>query len=284
MLPNSVKTLHGEIRAISTAIPRAIHSHLQARNPVIDSNAPVILAIPGIGSPAFILRPLVEHLKQEGHNAHSWGNRTNLGPTHLTFNHMERLLRQIFEQTNQPIIGVGHSLGALYHLHFSRVYPERYSHVIGLAGPCELNLDEAHTHTNIAAAFTILDHLKPFYRRDLMENWQRESDRPPNAVPKTMIIAARDGIVSPFSCELPDHPNNLNLYVDLTHGGLLDDPIVHELTEHLVANGNQAPIPPHLQRHLLTREQVSLFQKTPPPTVGDIVRGTYNFARTAIHR
>lgn len=282
MLPNSAKTLHGEIRAISTAIPRAIYSHLQARNPIIDHTTTPVIAFPGIGSPAFILRPLIEHLKREGHNAHTWGERINLGPTHNIYRHAEALIQRGDEQ----IVGIGHSLGALYHLHFAHIYPEKYKHVIGLAGPSELTLEEAHTHTNIGVAFSIIERLGPFYHQELMKGWQRESER--NPLPPTvqcsMIIAARDGIVSPFSCELPDHPNYRNYYVDATHGGLLDDPLTHALTEHLTKHGNQAPIPPEIQRHLLTRDQVSLFQKTPPPTVGEVVRGTYNFARTALHR
>lgn len=282
MLPNSVKTLHGEIRAISAAIPRAIHSHLQARNPIIDPTTTPVIAFPGIGSPAFILRPLIEHLKQEGHNAHTWGERINLGPTHNIYRHAQALIQRNEEQ----IIGIGHSLGLLYHLHFAHLYPEKYKHIIGLAGPSELTLDEAHTHTNIGAAFTLINYLRPFYRQDLMQNWQRESDREPlpDHIQCSMIIAARDGIVNPLSCELPEHPNNRNFYVDATHGGLLDDPIVHALTEHLTSYGNQIPIPEHIQRHLLTRDQVLLFQKNPPPSVKDIAQGTINFVRTAIHR
>lgn len=282
MLPNSIKTLQDEIRSISVAVPRAVHAHIKARNPVIDSSTPPIIAFPGIGSPAFILRPLIEYLKQEGHNAHTWGDRINLGPTYNIYRHAEALI----QRSGTPIIGIGHSLGALYHLHFAHLYPESYSHVIGLAGPCNLTLEEAHTHTNIGVAFTLINYLKPFYRQDLMQSWQREVDRLPlpDSVQCSMIIAAKDGIVSPLSCELPPHPNYRNYYVNATHGGLLDDPITHELTEHLTKHGNQVPIPEHIQRHLLTRDQVEIFQKAPPITPITAAQGIFNFCRAALHR
>lgn len=283
MLPNYPKALIREIQSISATLPGAIRAHIN-RPPQIHPLEHPILAFPGIGSPAFLLRPLVEYLKLEGHNAHTWGSYINLGPTHRAYDRMEALTKRVFEETGVPITGIGHSLGALFHLHLARLHPERYQHVIGLAGPCELTIQEAKSDTNITIAFHLMEYVKFLYRRDIMDNWQRERDLPPISVPRSMIIAARDGIVSPLSCELPDDPLCRNFYVDDTHGGLLDNPIVHALTEHLTKHGNQVPIPPEIQRHLLTRDDLEIFQKVENPGFHDIARGARNFIRSAIHR
>lgn len=275
-----------EIKSIAKAIPQTVIRHTQARQPSQNATAIPIVSFPGIGSPESFLAPLLRHLQDAGHNVRLGGHKINLGPTYRMYDRLEKLLHHVAQSAGTPVIGIGHSLGALYHLHFAHLYPELYSHIIGLAGPCELTLAEAHTHTNIGAAFTVIDHLKPFYRQDLLKAWKRESERPPlpEHIQCSMIIAAKDGTVSPFSCELPDHPNYRNYYVDATHGGLLDDPVTHALTEHLAMHGNQVPLPPEIERLLLTREEVSLFQKRPSTTPGDVARGTINFIRSAIQR
>lgn len=275
-----------EIHSIARAIPNTISRLTQTRQ--LSSNpatAPVV-SFPGIGSPEAFLTPLLQHLQDAGHNVRLGGNRINLGPTYRAYDRMEKLLEHAYEKTGVPIIGIGHSLGVLYHLHFAHKNPHMYQHIIGLAGPSELNLEEAHTHTNIGAAFYVMDRVKFLYRRDLMESWERESERSPlpDHIYCSMIIAAKDDIVSPYDCELPPGTNNRNFYVDTTHTGILTSKIVHELTEHLTRHGNQAPIPPHIKKHLLSRDDIVPFEKMSPPTVGDIVRGIHNFARTVIHR
>lgn len=280
-----------ESTSIASALAKATRSRINQilRNPVsFEDVEEVIIGFPGIGSPGWLLEPVMEHLNRNQYAAVTWGQQTNFGPTVFMYDYIDDLINRAYEQTGNKITGVGHSLGALFHLHFARLYPEKYDHVIGLAGPCDLTLQEAHTKTNIGPAFTVLSKLSFLLKQDLMNNWQRQSDMDPIDPSRSMIIAANDGIVDPLSCMLPNQRKCRNfIFKDVDHAGLVVDKDVHSLVVLLKRHGNGPELDGHLTpdivSRLITPDQVHAFVKSQNPSAGDVVRGATNIVSNTIN-
>ncbi|MFN8015221.1 MAG: hypothetical protein U0R17_01270 [Acidimicrobiia bacterium] len=278
--------LAGEVVSIAHALPDAIASRLQKiceKKPRFANMTTPTVALPGVGSPGWMLDPLVQELKGVGLDAFTWGDKINFGPTRWVYPWMEKFLGEVHAQSGHQINGVGHSLGGLYHLYWMRHHPEWYKLVASIASPCELTLEEAHTLTNIGAAFTIMDRAKFLYHYEAMEHWERERDLDPIGIPRVSIIATRDGVVPSESCELPAQEQCWNYYIDDTHTGVVVNPLTHDLIGHILNKGPEAKIPLHIARQLRSRDDIVEFEKKTHEPI-DVLHGVGNVVSLAAAR
>lgn len=257
-----LRRVAGEAVSIARLIPHVAKAQLKT-SPWLTNQQHLshpTIVMPGVGSPGCSVDDVVAALLDSNINAQNWGNHINLGPTHRAYKRMVRDIHQMYSETGQKLTAAGHSLGALYGLYLCRVFPHLFESYVGLAGPCQLALEDAYDKTNVGAAFKVMDFFKPLYERKLMEHWAPESQLEPIDVPRTMIIAGRDGVVDPLSCELPNQPGCKNFYLDTTHGDILSDETAAELMTHVIHHGNDSRVPLHIARRLITRDDVEEFR------------------------
>jgi pimeloyl-ACP methyl ester carboxylesterase len=94
-----------------------------------------VLIIPGFLSRDRFNKPLMSFLNDQGYNATGWKNGRNLGPREQV---IERLMRELdfkYQETQQKVSLIGHSLGGIYAREIAKKRPDQVEQVITLGSP-----------------------------------------------------------------------------------------------------------------------------------------------------
>lgn len=146
-----------------------------------------------------------------GYAVYGWGLGTNIGPTPIALDGIERLLSGVYAKHGRKVSLIGHSLGGVIARELAKQKPEHVRQLILLASPIHL---------------PTASPLEPVYK--LLSRWHRvdaaasiEQLNTPPSVPVTSIFTRRDGIVAWESCIEFAGPQRENIEVRGTHGTMV---------------------------------------------------------------
>lgn len=123
-----LRRLGGELGELSR-LGRRPRSVARAVNP-----QPVML-LPGFAAHPKRMRPMLEALREAGHDAEEWGLGFNLGPTPQNFQFLSRRVAKLARDYDAPVALVGWSLGGLFAREIARRQPSTVSRVITMGTP-----------------------------------------------------------------------------------------------------------------------------------------------------
>jgi pimeloyl-ACP methyl ester carboxylesterase len=155
--------------------------------------------------------PLRRFLAGCGYAVYGWGLGTNIGPTSVALEGIDRLLDDIRAKHGQKVSLIGHSLGGVIARELAKQKPAQVRQLILLASPIQL---------------PTASPLEPVYK--LLSRWHRidaaasiEQLNTPPLVPVTAIFTRSDGIVAWESCVEIAGPQRENIEVRGTHGTMV---------------------------------------------------------------
>ena len=94
-----------------------------------------VIVLPGFLSHDRFNQPLINFLNSLGYLTSGWMNGRNMGPKSDVLARLTREIEFKFQQTQQKVSLVGHSLGGIYARELARAIPDKVEQVITLASP-----------------------------------------------------------------------------------------------------------------------------------------------------
>lgn len=194
-----------------------------------------VLTIPGFTGPEFSLAPLNSFLTSAGFPAQSWGLGINTGRHGPDFYSrlskvLGRRLRQIADESGNPVSLIGQSLGGLYAREVARDHPDLVDRVITLGSPVYLKSYRLREMNHLVA--TIFQLFKDAnHNTEVRRKMRQHRIAPP--VPVVSIFSKFDGVLSWQSTKIPDEDIKLsgnnpreNIEITASHCGMGVNPLV----------------------------------------------------------
>lgn len=212
--------------AVETARLAVMLRALVAAAPAGDGGP--VLVLPGYASGDSSTAVLRYFLRRIGHAPHRLGLGVNIEAKERRIRSVDDALafrddigtqvldrlRELNEQSGEPVSLVGWSMGGLYAFDAMRAEPARVRMVVTLGTPFG---DPRGT-----ALFSLLRRLSgsdvPLESQDYA-GWLARRALPIDAPPVKILYSPRDGIVSPGIARVPNHPSVEHVAVDSSHIG-----------------------------------------------------------------
>ena len=213
--PPGLRLAMSELTAPAQAYRLALARRRLRSAPPAPAPGSLVIDVPGWGAPESLTGPLRGYLRSLGYDARGWGFGRNRGDVR---GDVRRLEKHVAEQArgHGPVSLVGWSLGGVIVREVARRRPHIVSQVVTFGSP--IVGGTAHTVGARMTGHPASTQLKAYVEH-------RDRDRP-IAVPVTVILSRRDGVVSWLSCL--DHHSPLAEHVEVcsTHLGMVLDPDV----------------------------------------------------------
>ncbi len=200
-----------EVRAFFETGAALVGSPLLKRLPQGDGHS--VLVIPGIGQDDGSTILLRRALRQLGYDARGWGQGRNGGTGHLSPGLRVRL-RQIADESGQPLSLIGWSWGGIFARELAKEFPE--------SARCVVTLGSPFTGNPTANSLTWLYRLMNGRPAAVRRRWFELREPPP--VPNTSIYSRTDGVVA-WRCSLNEPgAQNENVGIISSHLGMGQNP------------------------------------------------------------
>ena len=186
----------------------------------------LVIDVPGWGAPETLTAPLRRYLRSLGYDAQGWGFGRNRGDVRGDVRRLEKHVAARAAE-HGPLSLVGWSLGGVIVREVARRRPDLVSQVVTFGTP----IVGGTTHT-VGARMT--GHPASTQLEAYVERRDREH---PLAVPVTVILSRRDGVVSWLSCLDHHSPRAEHVEVRSTHLGMVLDPDVWLTIAERLARG-----------------------------------------------
>jgi triacylglycerol lipase len=203
-----------------------------------------VLLIPGFLAGDQSLRTMARWLTRRGYRVAVSGIRWNVGCADRYLTSLQVRLRELYDETGQPVSIVGHSRGGLLGNALAGLQPDLVAQVVTLGSPLGDNFDIAPlTGVAVAGARRLELALHPESReRRCFTNacecsyTQGTRAQEARAVPLTCVITQDDGIVSPEACVVA---GARLFHVRGTHIGLAWNREVYRILGDVLARGSR---------------------------------------------
>lgn len=160
------------------------------------------------------------------YTVHGWGLGRNLGPRGGVLEGLQERITSLYEQHEQPVSLVGHSLGGIFARELAREYPEMVRQVISLGSPFGKGRMTASVPARLFSA------LNPPTELPVDQDVIHEA--PP--VPTTAIYSKGDGIVNwQTTLQQDGHQRSQNIRVRGSHCGMTLNPVIWFLVAERLA-------------------------------------------------
>jgi len=205
------------------------------RNPeMVDGRGQPILLIPGFLAGDWTLMRMAGWLNRLGYRAYFSGIDWNVDCPNKTSEKLRWRLDHIANETSEPLIVIGHSLGGLLARFLGANFSDRVCHVIALGAPLNVN-DPESVHPLVRSAFQLLTPLRRLRGGvDPQCGSTACSCRFARTAFSTLPIAVRSTSIFSKSDEIVDwrsaiDPNGENFEVSGRHLGLIVNREVYQV-------------------------------------------------------
>lgn len=175
-----------------------------------------VMVIPGFAGSDNYNMMLIKYLQWKGYAATGWNRGHNFGFELLDLDILIKHVNELYNQTQQKVSLVGHSLGGIYAREVAKRWPHEVRQVISMGSPL------GGGRKTTSRVKIIYDMLNPHHTEDDDRHWP---EAPP--VPTTAIYSHGDGIVSwQVSLQSDGHTQSENIRICGSHTGMTLNPAV----------------------------------------------------------
>jgi pimeloyl-ACP methyl ester carboxylesterase len=175
------------------------------------------MTLPGVGFGDEAMILVRHHLRKLGFETHRWQLGLNLGSVPRTIPKVAERVRELRDQTGQPVALVGWSLGGYLAREVARESPQDVSHVVTLGTPIRGG-----------PKYTVFSKLYALGGMDLdaIEAMIEARESTPIQVPISCLYSKNDGVADWRAVVDFASPRVERIEVDATHSAMSFDPIV----------------------------------------------------------
>jgi pimeloyl-ACP methyl ester carboxylesterase len=220
--PPAARLLTGEWRAALQPLRLVAQTPLLA---VAPRGQRLVVDLPGWRTGPGTMAPLRRYLRLLGHDAHAWGQGSNVGDVAVTTARFVEELEARVQAAGRPASLVGWSLGGVVAREAARERPDLVELVVHLGTP----VVGGPVHTAVARAWS------PEQRARITTEVERRNRTAPLLVPVISILSRRDGVVDWRASVDTRTPGAVHHEVGSTHFGLGLDPDVWRLVARTLA-------------------------------------------------
>jgi esterase/lipase len=180
-------------------------------------NQAPVLCIPGLGGSDRSTEVLRSYLELNGWTVYGWEGGRNTGPKSKNVDHLVSRLHEIYNEHNQKVSLVGHSLGGIYARELAKSHSDLVEKVITLGSPIGGMMNPHHVSPIARFMFTVFNatSFDLYYKLNKENGFKVMSEHVlmPPPVPTTSLYTRHDKVVNWKSCLNPDTPNSENIEI-----------------------------------------------------------------------